>query len=174
MFDNEKTFSVLDSYGMNTLAFQINTTIDDGEVVCSIEKMKSFIEQAENGFRKTFFFNPDPEKDRRKEVIFLTLKPGEAILNGAEFINGKLNVGKKPGTIKYSSLKLQGDETEYKEFKYAPNFKRPITIIDPVLGDEVKPVVFFDTETNEVKAKIKLLPHKSYIALEVSKDKYLK
>ncbi len=170
LFDNDKTFSVLDSVGMNTLAFQINTNIEEGEAVCSIEKMKSFIEQADNGFRKTFFFNPDPEKDNRKEVIFLTLKPGEAILNGAEFMNGKLNVGKKPGRIKYSSLKLQGDETEYKEFKYAPNFKRPISIIDPVLGDEVKPVVYFDTETNEVKAKIKLLPHKSYIALEVTPD----
>ena len=104
MFDNDKTFSVLDSVGMNTLAFQINTNIEEGEAVCSIEKMKSFIEQADNGFRKTFFFNPDPEKDNRKEVIFLTLKPGEAILNGAEFMNGKLNVGKKPGRIKYSSL----------------------------------------------------------------------
>lgn len=170
MFDAEKTFSVLDSGGMNTLAFQINTSVEEGEPVCSIEKMKSFIEQADNGFRKTFFFNPDPEKDNRKEVVFLTLKPGEAILNGAEFMNGKLNVGKKPGRIKYSSLKLQGEETEYKEVKYSPNFKRPISIIDPVLGDEVKPVVYFDTETNEVKAKIKLLPHKSYIALEVSKE----
>ena len=59
----------------------------------------------------------------RKEVVFLTLKPGEAVLNGAEFLNGKLNVGKKPDTIKYSSLKVQSDEAEYREFKYAPNLK---------------------------------------------------
>ena len=170
LFDSNKNFSVMDIYGTNTLAFQINTTLEGDDIVCSIEKLKSFIEQADNGFKKTFFFNPDPQENERKEVVFLTLKPGEAVLNGAEFLNGQLNVGKKPDTIKYSSLKVQSDTAEYREFKYTPNFKRPITIVDPEVGDEVRPVVFFDTETNEVKAKIKLLPHKSYIAIEVSKD----
>ena len=167
MFDSKKVFSVLDAKGTNTLAFQINHTNEDGTEIHSIEKLKSFIEIAKTGYRKTFFFNPDPEEQERKEVVFLTLKPGEAILNGGDFVDGILRVGKKPGRISYKSIKLTGDESEYKEFKYAPNFKRPITIIDPVLGDEVKPVVFFDTETNDVKAKIKLLPNKSYIALEV-------
>jgi len=167
MFDNTKVFSVIDSSGMNTLAFQINGTLEDGESVFSIEKLKSFIEQSNSGFKKTFFFNPEPQENERKAIVFLTLKPGEAVLNGGEFYNGNLVVGKKPGSIKYSSIKLQGDESEYKEFNYTPNFKRPITIIDPFLGDEVKPIVFFDTNTNQIKAKIKLLPHKSYIALEV-------
>jgi hypothetical protein len=167
MFDNTKVFSVLDSYGMNTLAFQINTSTEDEQTVFSIEKMKSFMEETKNGFRKTFFFNPDPEENERKSIIFITLKPGEAVLNGGEFINGYLTVGKKPGAIKYSSIKLDGDESEYKEFSYSPNFKRNISIIDPVAGDEVKPIVFFDTNTNQIKAKIKLLPHKSYIAIEI-------
>lgn len=167
MFDTSKVFSVLDSQGMNTLAFQINTSVEQGETVFSIEKLKSFIEQAGKGYRKTFFFNPEPQQDEGKSIIFLTLKPGEAILNGGEFYNGSLTVGKKPGAIKYSSIKIQGEEDEYREFSYSPNFKRPITIIDPILGDEVKPIVFFDTNSNQIKAKIKLLPHKSYIALEV-------
>ena len=169
MFNPKKVFSVLDLKGMNTLAFQINTTIDEGTEVYSIEKLKSFIEVAKTGYRKTFFFNPEPNDEERKELVFLTLKPGEAILNAGEFKDGILRVGKKPGNIKYSSIKLTGDDSEYKEFKYAPNFKRPIAVIDPLLGDEVKPVVFFDTDKNDVMAKIKLLPHKSYIALEVSK-----
>ncbi len=169
MFDSKKVFTVLDSKGMNTLAFQINTTIEDGVKVYSIEKLKSFIEVAKiGGYKKTFFFNPEPNDEELKEVVFLTLKPGEAILNAGDFKDGILRVGKKPGHIKYSSIKLTGEESEYKEFKYAPNFQRPITIIDPILGDEVKPVVYFDTDKNDVMAKIKLLPHKSYIALEVS------
>ena len=167
MFDPRKVFSVLDASGMNTLAFQINTTVDEGQQVYSIEKLKSFIEVAKNGYKKTFFFNPEPNDEERKEVVFLTLKPGEAVLNAGDFKDGVLRVGKKPGHIKYSSIRLTGEESEYKEFKYAPNFKRPIAIIDPILGDEVKPVVYFDTEKNDVMAKIKLLPHKSYIALEV-------
>ncbi len=167
MFDTKKVFSVLDAKGMNTLAFQINHTEEDGEMVHSIEKLKSFIEVANTGYRKTFFFNPEPADAEKKEVVFLTLKPGEAILNGGDFKDGILRVGKKPASIRYSSIKLTGDESEYREVKYSPNFKRPISIIDPVLGDEVKPVVYFDTDTNDVRAKIKLLPHKSYIALEV-------
>jgi len=167
MFDTKKVFSVLDQKGMNTLAFQIDKTTEDGNTIFSIEKLKSFIEVAPNGFRKTFFFNPDPAEAETKEVVFLTLKPGEAILNAGEFKDGVLRVGKKPASIAYSSIKIASDESEYKEVKYTPNFKRPISIIDPVLGDEVKPVVYFDTEANDVRAKIKLLPNKSYIALEV-------
>jgi hypothetical protein len=124
----------------------------------------------DSGFKKTFFFNPEPEDGQRKEVVFLTLKPGEAVLNGAEYLDGKLNIGKKPGYLKYTRLKSGSDDVEYKEFKYSPDFRRPITIVDPEIGDEVTPTVFFDTQTKEIKAKIKLLPHKYYIAIEVRND----
>ena len=56
---------------------------------------------------------------------------------------------------------------EYKEFKYTPNFKRPISIIDPETTEEVKPVLYFDEKTNEVKGKCKLKPYKSYFAFEI-------
>lgn len=167
LFDANSNFSVLDNYGMNTLAFVINTTINEGEEVNSIEKMKCFMEEVENGYKKTFYFNNTLAQDERKELVFLTLKPGEAVLNAGEYMNGKLNIGKKPESIEYTSLRISGDESEYKEFKYFPNLKRPISIIDPEIGDEVKPVLYFDAEENDFKAKVKLLPKKSYIALEV-------
>lgn len=166
-FDSNNNFSVVDDYGMNTLAFVINSTIEEGEEVCSIEKMKCFMEQADNGFKKTFFFNETIRENERKELVFLTLKPGEAVLNAGEYMNGKLNIGKKPESVKYTALKVTGTEAEYKEFKYAPNFKRPISIIDPEIGDEIKPVLYFDTEANDVRAKMKMLPNKAYISLEV-------
>lgn len=170
LFEGNNDFSVLDGYGMNTLAFVINTTQEDGEDVYSIQKLKCFMEQAENGYRKTFYFGETLQENEMKELILLTLKPGEAVLNAGQYVNGKLSVSKRPGTIKYSALRTSGDEAEYKEFKYSPNFKRPISIIDPEIGDELKPVLYFDTEANDVKAKLKLLPHKSYIALEVRND----
>ena len=170
LFDSNGNFSVLDGYGMNTLAFVINSNHEDGVEICSIEKMKCFMEQAENGYKKTFYFNENLEQNERKELVFLTLKPGEAVLNAGEYMNGKLNMGKKPETIKYSALRVSGNEAEYKEFKYAPNFKRPISIVDPEIGDELKPVLYFDTEANDIKAKVKLLPNKSYIALEVRSE----
>ena len=58
-------------------------------------------------------------------------------------------------------------ETEYKEFKYTPNLKRPISIIDPETTEEVKPILYFDEETNEVKGKCKLKPYKNYFAFEI-------
>jgi hypothetical protein len=170
MFDGKKVFSVFDKQGMNTLAFQINKNMDNGVAVLSIEKLKSFIESVGEGYRKTFFFNPEPQDEEQKEIVFLTIKPGEAILNAGDFKDGILRVGKKPGNIKYSSIKITGEESEYREFQYTPNFKRPIAIIDPILGDEIKPVVFFDTNTNSIKARMKILPHKSYIAIEVEDD----
>ena len=127
------------------------------------------MEQAENGYRKTFYFSQELEQNERKELVFLTLKPGEAVLNAGEYLNGKLNIGRKPESIEYSSLKTTGDATEYRDYKYAPKIKRPMTIIDPEIGEEVKPILYFDTEANDVRAKIKLLPHKSYIALEARK-----
>lgn len=166
LFDG-KNFSVMDSYGMNTLAFVINTTHQDGEESCSIEKLKCLMEQAENGYKKTFYFSEDVLENEKKDLVFLTLKPGEAVLNAGEYVNGKLNVGKKPDSIKYTSLRTTGDSVEYREFKYARNFKRPISIVDPEIGDEVKPVVYFDTEANDLRAKVQLMPCKLYIALEV-------
>ena len=58
-------------------------------------------------------------------------------------------------------------DDEYKEFKYTPDLKRPISIIDPETTEEVKPVLYFDGQTNEVKGKCKLKPFKSYFAFEI-------
>ncbi len=168
-FNEKNSFYVLDGYGVNTLAFEVLTSIEEGQEVCSIEKMNSFMERAENGFKKTFFFK-DMAAEERKELVFVRLKAGEAELNTAEFVNGKLNLSPKPGTIQYSSLKTAGSEAEYKEFKYTPNFKRPISIIDPAICDEVKPILYWDTEVNDLRGKIKLLPNKSYIAIEIKKE----
>ena len=61
--------------------------------------------------------------------------------------------------------------TEYKEFSYTPNMKRPISIIDPETTEEVKPVLYFDEEANEVKGKCKLKPYKKYFAFEIRQSK---
>jgi len=50
-------------------------------------------------------------------------------------------------------------------------YGRPISIIDPVTAEEIKPTLFFDNDTNEVKGKITLEPQKPYFAFEVREDK---
>ena len=62
------------------------------------------------------------------------------------------------------------EATEYKEFAYTPNMKRPISIIDPETTEEVKPILYFDEETKEVKGKCKLKPYKKYFAFEIGSD----
>ena len=49
--------------------------------------------------------------------------------------------------------------------------KRPISIIDPETTEEVNPTLYFDEETNEVKGKCKLKPHKHYFAFEIREHK---
>jgi len=51
--------------------------------------------------------------------------------------------------------------------QYTPNLKRPITIIDPETTEEIKPILYFDEKTNEVKGKCKLKPHKTYFTFEI-------
>ena len=73
---------------------------------------------------------------------------------------------KKPTLIKFDTLYSE-KETVFKEFKYTPNLKRPITIIDPDTTEEIKPILYFDKETNEVRGKCRLKPYKSYFSFEI-------
>ena len=82
----------------------------------------------------------------------------------------KLKIAKRPIPIKFDTLYSE-KETEYKEFKYTPDLKRPISIIDPETTEEVKPILYFDQETNEVRGKCKLKPYKSYFAFEIRDKK---
>ena len=59
---------------------------------------------------------------------------------------------------------------EYRDVNYTPNLKRPISIIDPETAEEVKPMLYFDEKTNEVKGKCKLKPYKSYFVFEIREE----
>ena len=78
----------------------------------------------------------------------------------------QIKISKKPVPLKIQTL-YSDKEAEYKEFAYTPNMKRPISIIDMETTEEIKPVLYFDEEANEVKGKCKLKPYKKYFAFEV-------
>ena len=80
-----------------------------------------------------------------------------------------MKISKRPMPVKFDTL-YSDKEYEYKDFKYTPNLKRPISIIDPETAEEVKPTLYFDDITNEVKGKCKLKPYKSYFAFEIRED----
>ena len=78
---------------------------------------------------------------------------------------------KLPVPVKFNTI-YNEQPSESKDFKYTPNFKRPITIIDPETTEEVKPMLYIDENTNEVKGKCKLKPNKSYFAFEIGDKKF--
>ena len=90
------------------------------------------------------------------------------VVNTGLLLDDKVYIKKKPMPIKFNTL--YSEETLYKEFDYTPNLKRPISIIDPETTEELKPMLYLDEITNEVKGKCKLKPYKSYFAFEIREN----
>ncbi len=161
--NTEKNFTIVDSPEMCTLAFAVNKP-EEGTSYCTLQKLNYTLEDSTNVGKKTFYLeNSDNDQD---DIVLLTLDGEKAFLNAAILSGDKLLVSEKPAKIDFEILNTENSES-YKELKYTPNFRRPISIIDPEIADEVRPVLYYDEDANMVKAKIKLQPNKSYIALEV-------
>lgn len=114
--------------------------------------------------KKTFFVE-DPAKDGNRLVI-LSFGQDKVVINTGILLNDEVKITKKPTPFKFTTL-YEEKESEFKEFKYTPNLKRPISIIDPETTEEIKPTLYFDEDTNEIKGKCKLKPYKSYFVFEI-------
>ena len=161
-----RNFSILDSNETSTLAFIVNEPDGEENTYRTLQKLDCAMQEVENGIKRTFFINDTSLKVKDLDVVLVTLGDGKARLNMAILKENKLMVSNNTAKIKYTTLYAE-QETDYKDIKYTPNFKRPISIIDPEIADEIKPTLYYDEETNMVRAKVKLLPKKSYIALQV-------
>ncbi len=152
-----KYFSITDPKGVNTVIYKVNQT------------EKEISENAPKYTVERLFVTEELKGDLKKKTFFVE-EPGESEkLVILSFGKEKLSISKKPLPIKLNTLYSE-KEMEYREFRYTPNLKRPISIIDPETTEEVKPVLYFDKETNEVRGKCKLKPYKSYFAFEIKED----
>ena len=164
-----KHFSITDPKDVNTVIYQINKTekefLKDSPkyTVERLEYMEEFMGDAK---RKTFYVD-EPGKSEGKELVILSFGKEKVVVNVGLLENDKVIITKKPLPMKFNTL-YSDVETEYKDFTYTPNLKRPISIIDPETTEEIKPTLYFDEKTNEVRGKCKLKPYKSYFAFEVS------
>ena len=165
-----KHFSITDPKEINTVIYQINRTAKEylnEWPKYTVERLDYIEEIREKGIRKTFFVNnPSTDYD---QLLILSFGKEKVVVNMALLENDKIKISKKPMPLKFDTLYYE--QTEYKEFMYNPNFKRPISIIDPETAEEVKPVLYIDEKTNKVKGKCKLKPYKSYFAFEISDPK---
>ena len=164
-----KHFSITDPQGVNTVIYKINETEKEylkESPKYTIERL-DFTEELRGDAKKKTFFVDEPKAE--EDLVILSFGKDRVVVNMGILEEDKVTISKKPISIKFDTLYSE-KETEFKEFKYTPNLKRPITIIDPETTEEVKPVLYFDKDTNEVKGKCKLKPYKSYFTFEIRDD----
>ena len=165
-----KHFSIMDPNNVSTVVYQINETLKE-----DLEKSPKYTvtrldytEEMYGDKKKKTFYVDDPSDDK-DELVILSFGKDRVVINMAILQGDKITISKKPTPLKFNTL-YSDTEKEYKEFKYTPSFKRQISIIDPETTEEVKPMVYFDEEANEVRGKCKLKANKPYFAFEI-KDK---
>jgi len=165
-----KSFSITDPKGVNTVIYQINKTrkedLEDSPKY-TIQRL-DYSEELRGDAKKKTFFVDEPKQE--EDLIILSFGKDRVVVNMGILEDDKVTISKKPTSIKFNTLYSE-KETVFKEFRYTPNLKRPITIIDPETTEEIKPVLYFDKDTSEVKGKCKLKPYKSYFSFEVRDDK---
>lgn len=165
-----KHFSITDPQGVNTVIYRINKTgkeFLDESPRYTVERLQS-AEEIRGDLKKKTFFVDEPADE--EQLVILSFGKERVVVNMGILAEDKVKISKKPIPIKFDTLYSE-EETEYKEFRYTPNLKRPISIIDPETTEEVKPILYFDKDTNEVKGKCKLKPYKSYFAFEIRDKK---
>lgn len=167
-----KRFSITEPESVNTVIYKVNKTEKEflnKSPKFTIERLNYSEEYVGNNKKKTFFLmDPAPEGN---QLILFSFGNDKVVVNNG-FLETSTNIVKVSNTpvpMKFQTL-YNESETEYRDFEYTPNLKRPITIIDPETTEEVKPKLYFDEKVNEVKGKCILQAQKTYVMFEL-KDK---
>jgi len=164
---NGKYFSITDPQGVNTVIYRINKTAKEYQnqyPKYTVERLVS--SEAINGTARQKTFYVDYPEPNGEDLVILSFGNDKVVVNMGKLKDNKVKISKLPIPVEFNTLYSE-QSTEYKDFKYTPNLKRPITIIDPDTTEEVKPMLYLDQSTNEVKGKCKLKPYKSYFAFEI-------
>ena len=163
-----KHFSITDPKDVSTVIYKVNKTEKEfkDSPKYTVERLEKLDEIRGENTKRTFFIDePSPEGER---LVILSFAKERVVVNTGILSEDKVKITKSPVPIKFDTL--YSEETKYKEFNYTPNLQRPISIIDPETTEEIKPVLYFDETTNEVKGKCKLKPYKSYFAFEIREN----
>lgn len=168
---NGKHFSITDPQGVKTVIYEVNKTDKEAAKTApkfTVERLDFTTELVGEKTKKTFYI--DEPKPEGNELIILSFGKEKVVVNVGLLEKDKVKISKKPIPMNFQTL-YNEEETEYREVEYTPNLKRPISIIDPETAEEIKPILYFDEETNEVKGKCKLKPYKTYFAFEIKNIK---
>lgn len=165
-----KHFSITDPEGINTVIYQVNKTEKeflDNSPKYTVERLDHTEEIVGKNNKKTFYV--DEAKKGGNQIVILSFGKDKVVINNGVLEEDRVKISKKPTPFKFETVYSEESKV-YKEFNYTPNLKRPISIIDPETSEEVKPTLFFDEKTNEVKGKCKLKPYKPYFVFEIREE----
>jgi len=165
-----KHFSITDPKDVSTVIYKINETEKEYQKDSpkfTVERLDSTSEIRGENIKRTYFVdNPSDEGDK---IVILSFGRNKVVINNGIVEENQVRISRKPMPFKFDTLYTE-EEGQYREFNYTPNLKRPISIIDPETTEEIKPILYFDERTNEVKGKCKLKPFKSYFAFEIREE----
>lgn len=162
-----KHFSITDSQNVKTVIYEISKT--DKEMAkegpkFTIQRLDYTEEFVGEKTKKTFYIDePKPEGNR---LAIFSFGKEKVIINNGILTGNRVLIEKTPLPFVFKKY-YEEEDFEVKDFNYTPNLKRPITIIDLDTIEEVKPVLYFDEITNDVKGKCTLKAHKNYFAFEI-------
>ena len=130
-----KYFSITDPDGITTVIYKVNRTEKEflrNSPKYTVERLEYTEEYIGDKKKKTFFINnPAPEGN---PLIILSFAKSRVVINMGFLDYDIIKISKKPMPMKFETLYYE-EETDYKDFAYTPNMKRPITIIDPETAD---------------------------------------
>lgn len=164
-------FEIIDLPGTRTLAFLVednDSELIEGEPYYSLQKLED-VSIEKNG-KMVREFSVMKYNSKQQDIVLLTLANTKAVLSTGLLDENGLTPTEDKLSLSYGSL-YNDSSIEYKEFIYTPNMKRRFSIIDTISCEEVKPTLYIDELTQQVKGTCKLLPLRPYIVLEV-KAKY--
>ena len=163
-----KHFSITDPKNKNTVIYEIVKN-DQAKVKdvpkYSMERLDTIEELRNEGTKRTYFV--DIPKKAGNQLLFLTFGDGKVTVNQGVLKDDEIKFVRRPVPMKFDTIYKNTDSEYYKEYRYTPNMKRQISIVDPDNGEEVKPILYYDNKTNEVKGKCKLKPNKTYLAFQL-------
>lgn len=165
-----KHFSITDPEGVKTVIYQVNKTEKEFQKdypKFTVERL-DHTEELVGAYNRRTFYVRDPQKEGN-QIVIMSFAKDKVVINNGIIEESKIKISKKPMPFKFDTVYSEESEV-YKEVSYTPNLKRPISIIDPVTAEEVKPTLYFDEETNEVKGKCRLKPYKSYFVFEIREE----
>ena len=126
-----KHFSITDPKDVKTVIYQINETEKEflkDSPKYTVERLDFTEELRGDLTRKTFYVdNPSDDED---QLLILSFGKDRVVVNTAVLSGDRILITKKPVPLKFDSLYSE-EEMELKDFKYTPNLKRPICVIDP-------------------------------------------